>query len=81
MQVQFYTDGGRLLGAAHTNHSGIAAISASENLGPGTAQELLAGYDAVLLGDDVHAPASAHRHPPLTSQADVISPKRAWAMM
>lgn len=61
VQVQFYTDGGRLLGAAYTNHSGIAAISASENLGPGTAQELLAGYDAVLLGDDVHAPASAHR--------------------
>ncbi|MDH6136666.1 hypothetical protein P3T37_006097 [Kitasatospora sp. MAA4] len=60
VQVQFYTTGGRLLGAAYTNHSGVAAISAPENLGPGTAQELLAGYDAVLLGDGVHAPASAH---------------------
>ncbi len=60
VQVQFYTTGGRLLGAAYTNHSGIAAISAPENLGPGTVQELLAGYDAVLLGDGVHTPASAH---------------------
>ncbi|MGK4579288.1 hypothetical protein ACSMTC_04535 [Kitasatospora sp. HPMI-4] len=60
VQVQFYSAGGRLLGAAYTNHSGIAAIAASENLGPGTAQELLAGYDAVLLGDGVHTPASAH---------------------
>ncbi|MBB4945178.1 hypothetical protein F4556_000713 [Kitasatospora gansuensis] len=60
VQVQFHTTGGRLLGAAYTNYSGIAAISAPENLGPGTAQELLAGYDAVLLGDGVHTPASAH---------------------
>lgn len=59
-QVQFFTTGGRLLGAAYTNYNGIAAISASENLGPGTAQELLAGYDAVLVGDGVHTPASAH---------------------
>lgn len=60
VQVQFYSTGGRLLGTAYTDHSGIAAISAPENLGPGTAQELLAGYDAVLVGDGVHAPASAH---------------------
>ncbi|GAA2154793.1 hypothetical protein GCM10009760_54030 [Kitasatospora kazusensis] len=60
VQIQFSTTGGRLLGTAYTNHNGVAAISASENLGPGTAQELLAGYDAVLLGDGVHTPASAH---------------------
>ncbi|MFD5385352.1 hypothetical protein ACFWMG_10380 [Streptomyces sp. NPDC127074] len=60
VQVHFYAAGGRLLGTAYTNYSGIAAIAASENLGPGTAQELLAGYEAVLLGDGVHTPASAH---------------------
>ncbi|MFE1931711.1 hypothetical protein ACFW95_15315 [Streptomyces sp. NPDC059474] len=59
-QVHFYAAGGRLLGTAYTNYSGIAAIAASENLGPGTVQELLAGYEAVLLGDGVHTPASAH---------------------
>ncbi|AQW46837.1 hypothetical protein [Streptomyces violaceusniger] len=60
VQVHFYAAGGRLLGTAYTNYSGIAAIAASENLGPGTVQELLAGYEAVLLGDGVHTPASAH---------------------
>ncbi|MFE4367123.1 hypothetical protein ACFRMN_02510 [Streptomyces sp. NPDC056835] len=59
-QVQFYTTGGRLLGASHTNHSGIAAIAAPENLGPGTVQELLTGYNAVLVGDGIHTPATAH---------------------
>ncbi|RPK47700.1 hypothetical protein EES39_11155 [Streptomyces sp. ADI92-24] len=59
-QVQFYTTGGRLLGAAYTNYNGIAGISASENLGPGTVQELLTGYNAVLVGDGIHTPASAH---------------------
>lgn len=59
-QVQFYTTAGRLLGAAYTNYSGIAAVAASENLGPGTVQELLTGYNAVLVGDGIHTPATAH---------------------
>ncbi|MCX4750350.1 hypothetical protein OG455_33395 [Kitasatospora sp. NBC_01287] len=59
-RIQFFTTGGRLLGSAFTNYYGTAAINASENLGPGTVQELLNGYDAVLVGDGVHAPASAH---------------------
>ncbi|MEV7421390.1 MULTISPECIES: hypothetical protein [unclassified Streptomyces] len=58
--VQFYTAGGRLLGAAHTNYNGIAGVAAPENLGPGTVQELLSGYDAVLPGDGIHTPATAH---------------------
>ncbi|MFE2499134.1 hypothetical protein ACFXKX_25645 [Streptomyces scopuliridis] len=59
-QVQFYTTGGRMLGAAYTNYSGVAAVAASENLGPGTVQELLTGYNAVLVGDGIHTPATAH---------------------
>jgi hypothetical protein len=35
VRVHFYAAGGRLLGTAYANHSGIAAIAASENLGPG----------------------------------------------
>lgn len=38
----------------------MAGITASENLGPGTIQELLNGYDAVLVGDGVYVPATAH---------------------
>ncbi|MET9220408.1 hypothetical protein ACIOC1_03240 [Streptomyces sp. NPDC088197] len=58
--VQFSTSNGRALGSAYTNYQGVAAISASENFGPGTVQELLNGYTAVLVGDGIHAPASAH---------------------
>ncbi|KOV61178.1 hypothetical protein [Streptomyces sp. MMG1121] len=60
VKIQFYTVGGRFLGASYTNHDGMAGVSAPENFGPGTVQELLGGYEAVLLGDGVHAPASAH---------------------
>lgn len=59
--VRFYTTGGgRLLGSAYTGYDGTAGITASENFGPGTVQELLNGYDAVLVGDGVHTTASAH---------------------
>ncbi|MFJ1610101.1 hypothetical protein ACIOHS_43275 [Streptomyces sp. NPDC088253] len=58
--VRFYTSGGRLLGQAYTNNNGIAGIVSSENFGPGTIQELLSGYDAVLVGDGVHTTATAH---------------------
>ncbi|MDH6708228.1 hypothetical protein P3T27_004967 [Kitasatospora sp. MAA19] len=58
--IRFYTSGGRLLGSAYTNYGGMAGITASENLGPGTIQELLNGYDAVLVGDGVYVPATAH---------------------
>ncbi|WP_329560471.1 hypothetical protein [Kitasatospora sp. NBC_01266] len=60
LQVRFYTSGGHLLGSAYTNYGGIAGISSSENFGPGTVQELLNGYDAVLVGDGVHVATSAH---------------------
>lgn len=60
VQVRFYTSGGRLLGSAYTNYGGIAGITAAENFGPGTIQELLNGYDAVLVGDGVHVATSAH---------------------
>ncbi|MEG3630687.1 hypothetical protein [Streptomyces poriticola] len=59
-RVQFYTTAGRLLGSAYTNADGIAAITSPENLGPGTVQELLSGYHAVMLGDGFHTPATAH---------------------
>ncbi|MFJ2607092.1 hypothetical protein ACIQOU_07190 [Streptomyces sp. NPDC091279] len=58
--VRFYSAGGRLLGSAYTNYSGIAGITAPENFGPGTIQELLAGYTAMLVGDGEHTQASAH---------------------
>jgi hypothetical protein len=58
--VHFYTSDGRLLGSAYTNYGGIAGITATEDFGPGTIQELLNGYDAVLVGDGVHTAASAH---------------------
>lgn len=60
LEIQFYTVGGRFLGSSYTNHDGIAGVSAPENLGPGTAQELLGGYQAVLLGDGLHSPATVH---------------------
>ncbi|MFJ3214885.1 hypothetical protein ACIPLC_03040 [Kitasatospora sp. NPDC086801] len=60
LQVRFYTSGGRLLGSAYTNYGGLAGITATENLGPGTIQELLNGYDAVLVADGVHVATSAH---------------------
>jgi hypothetical protein len=60
MKVLFYTTSGRLLGSAYTNYEGIAAIDAPEDFGPGTVEELTSGYDAVLQGDGVHAPARAH---------------------
>ncbi|QIZ00514.1 hypothetical protein HEP87_50405 [Streptomyces sp. S1D4-11] len=66
--IRFYTSGGRLLGQAYTNYNGIAGITASENFGPGTIQELLNGYDAVLVGDGVHTPATAHA--PITIGTD-----------
>ncbi|MFB7504267.1 hypothetical protein [Streptomyces broussonetiae] len=66
--IRFYTSGGRLLGSAYTNYNGIAGITASENLGPGTIQELLNGYDAVLVGDGVHIATSAHA--PITIGTD-----------
>ncbi|QMU69363.1 hypothetical protein [Streptacidiphilus sp. P02-A3a] len=58
--VHFYTSDGRLLGSAYTNYGGIAGITVTEDFGPGTIQELLNGYDAVLVGDGVHTAASAH---------------------
>lgn len=58
--IRFYSSGGRLLGSAYTNYNGIAGINAPEDFGPGTVQELLNGYDAVLVGDGVHTAASAH---------------------
>ncbi|WP_328471223.1 hypothetical protein [Streptomyces sp. NBC_00448] len=58
--VRFYTSGGRLLGQAYTNYNGTAGLVASENFGPGTIQELLNGYEAVLVGDGVHTTAAAH---------------------
>ncbi|KPI12489.1 hypothetical protein OV450_8400 [Actinobacteria bacterium OV450] len=58
--VKFTTAGGRELGRAYTDHTGKAAISASENLGPGTVQELLAGYGAEVQGDGEYAPVSGH---------------------
>ncbi|QMU67795.1 hypothetical protein [Streptacidiphilus sp. P02-A3a] len=60
MKIVFATMGGRTLGIAYTDDSGIAAISAPEDFGPGTLQELLGGYEAALVGDGVHAPAGAH---------------------
>ncbi|KPI17225.1 hypothetical protein OK074_8200 [Actinobacteria bacterium OK074] len=59
-RIVFATIGGRTLGAAYTDYDGIAAITAPENLGPGTLQELLGGYEASMVGDGVHAPAGAH---------------------
>ncbi|MEV7930015.1 MULTISPECIES: hypothetical protein [unclassified Kitasatospora] len=59
-RIVFATVGGRTLGAAYTDYDGIAAITAPENLGPGTLQELLGGYEAAMVGDGVHAPAGAH---------------------
>ncbi|MFF7244931.1 hypothetical protein ACFZBU_13645 [Embleya sp. NPDC008237] len=59
-KIVFATMGGRTLGMAYTDDSGIAAISAPENLGPGTLQELLGGYEAALVGDGIHAPVGAH---------------------
>lgn len=60
VKIVFATMGGRTLGIAYTDDSGIAAISAPEDFGPGTLQELLGGYEAALVGDGVHAPAGAH---------------------
>ncbi|MFJ2113559.1 MULTISPECIES: hypothetical protein [unclassified Streptomyces] len=59
-KIVFATIGGRTLGAAYTDYDGIAAITAPENLGVGTLQELLGGYDAAMIGDGIHAPAGAH---------------------
>ncbi|MDH6144043.1 hypothetical protein P3T35_006079 [Kitasatospora sp. GP30] len=59
-KIVFATMGGRTLGAAYTDYDGIAAIAAPENLGPGTLQELLGGYEAALVGDGIHAPVGAH---------------------
>jgi len=59
-KIVFATMGGRTLGTAYTDYDGIAAISAPENFGPGTLQELLGGYEAAMIGDGVHAPAGAH---------------------
>ncbi|WP_327673242.1 hypothetical protein [Kitasatospora sp. NBC_00458] len=59
-RIVFATIGGRTLGAAYTDYDGVASISAPENLGPGTLQELLGGYEAAMVGDGVHAPAGAH---------------------
>ncbi|MEU5086107.1 hypothetical protein [Streptomyces sp. NPDC021356] len=59
-KIVFATMGGRTLGTAYTDYDGIAAIAAPENLGPGTLQELLGGYEAAMVGDGVHAPAGAH---------------------
>ncbi|MDH6129217.1 hypothetical protein [Kitasatospora sp. GP82] len=59
-KIVFATMGGRTLGMAYTDDSGIAAIAAPEDLGPGTLQELLGGYEAALVGDGIHAPAGAH---------------------
>ncbi|MFF5303386.1 hypothetical protein ACFY5F_28865 [Streptomyces sp. NPDC013161] len=59
-KIVFATMGGRTLGTAYTDYDGIAAIAAPENLGPGTLQELLGGYEAAMIGDGVHAPAGAH---------------------
>ncbi|MEV6422469.1 hypothetical protein [Streptomyces sp. NPDC051662] len=59
-RIVFATIGGRTLGASYTDYDGIAAITAPENLGPGTLQELLGGYEASMIGDGVHAPAGAH---------------------
>ncbi|MFJ6569589.1 hypothetical protein ACIQNU_19410 [Streptomyces sp. NPDC091292] len=60
VKIQFYTVGGRFLGSSYTNQDGMAGVNAPENFGPGTVQELLGGYQAVMLGDGVHTPASAH---------------------
>ncbi|WP_030239349.1 hypothetical protein [Streptomyces lavendulae] len=60
VKVVFATIGGRTLGAAYTDYDGVAAITAPENLGPGTLQELLGGYEAALQGDGVHTPVGAH---------------------
>ncbi|TKA02219.1 hypothetical protein [Actinacidiphila oryziradicis] len=59
-KIVFATMGGRTLGMAYTDDSGIAAIAAPEDLGPGTLQELLGGYEAAMVGDGIHAPAGAH---------------------
>lgn len=59
-RVQFHTNAGRYLGSAYTNADGVAAITAPENFGPGTVQELLNGYNAILVGDGVYTPATAH---------------------
>jgi len=59
-EIVFATMGGRTLGMAYTDNSGIASLAAPEDLGPGTLQELLGGYEAALVGDGVHAPAGAH---------------------
>lgn len=59
-EIVFATMGGRTLGVAYTDYYGIAALSAPEDLGPGTLQELLGGYEAAMVGDGVHAPAGAH---------------------
>ncbi|MDH6578595.1 hypothetical protein [Kitasatospora sp. MAP5-34] len=59
-KIVFATMGGRTLGAAYTDYDGIAAITAPEDLGPGTLQELLGGYEAAMVGDGVHTPVGAH---------------------
>ncbi|MFJ3709203.1 hypothetical protein OG204_26795 [Streptomyces sp. NBC_01387] len=59
-RIVFATVGGRTLGAAYTDYDGVAALTAPENLGPGTLQELLGGYEAAMVGDGVHAPAGGH---------------------
>ena len=60
VKIVFATAGGRTLGIAYTDDSGIAALTAPEDLGPGTLQELLGGYEAALVGDGIHAPSGAH---------------------
>ncbi|MFJ5223250.1 hypothetical protein [Streptomyces sp. NPDC088400] len=60
VRIVFATIGGRTLGAAYTDYDGVAAITAPENLGVGTVQELLGGYEAAMVGDGIHAPAGAH---------------------
>jgi hypothetical protein len=57
--IDFY-GGRRLLCQARTDANGVAQCSGPENLGPQTAREVIAGYDAVFSGDEDYGPSTQH---------------------
>jgi Bacterial Ig-like domain (group 3) len=57
--IDFY-GGRRLLCQARTDANGVTQCYGPENLGPQTAREILAGYDAVFSGDEDYGPSTQH---------------------
>lgn len=58
-RIDFY-GGGQELCQAPTDMYGWARCSAAENFGPQTADEVVAGYDAVFSGDREYDPSTQH---------------------